>query len=310
MTSHLTQNDYPWALLDNSYNDRFQKLKLQEVPVRQLTVRSAWNYRLFLERPDWFAYVTPGSFSMLGKRNPATGRVAARAFSIVSAPHEDFLEFYIALSGDSLAELPVLHADDEEIEEKVRHYPYVSLLLEDVVEREIEVNPELNNVLLGQATRGSFRFDETDHRIAVFGFTGTGVAAGVPVIRSYPWAPAVRNSIVLHGVRNPADFAYQDEFKEHRRNYPSSQYHMFLSRDSGTPWHNRRGRLTTVLAPPPSDIDGETHPFEELTGVPYDPNHIKLYLCGSDAMIKEVMTYAVEERGFDRKDIVREKYFD
>ncbi len=49
---------------------------------------------------------------------------------------------------------------------------------------------------------------------------------------------------------------------------------------------------------------------EQLTGVPYDPNHMKLYLCGSDAMIKQVIDYAVRERGFDRKDIVHEKFFD
>ncbi len=310
MTSDLTQKDIPWALLDSAYNDRFQKLNLREVRVRQLTVRSAWNYRLFLERPDWLAYVTPGSFTMVGKRNPMTGRIASRPYSIVSAPHEDFLEFYIALTGENLSGLADLDPSDEGLGEKLRQYPYVSLLLQDVVEREIEVDPDFNNVLLGQATLGSFRFDANNHRIAVFGFTGTGVAAGVPVIRAFPWAPAVRNAIVLHGVRNPADFAYQDEFKEHRQHYPSFQYHMFLSRDSGTPWHYGRGRLTRVLAPPPSELTGTIHPFEKLTGVPYDPHYIKLYLCGSEAMIKEVITYAVEERGFDRKDIIHERFFD
>ncbi len=309
MASELN-HDYPWGLLDNSFNNRFQKLELRDATVRQLTVRSAWNYRLFLERPDWFAYATPGSFAMVGKRNPDTGRIAARPYSIVSAPHEDVLEFYIALSGENLSELPPLAAADEDLEEKIRLYPYVSLLLQDVAEREVEINPELNNVLLGQATLGSFRFDPTDQRIAVFGFTGTGVAAGVPVMRAYPWSQSVRRAIILHGVRNPADFAYQDEFKEHRRNYPSSQYHMFLSRDSGTPWHYPRGRITNVLAPPAEGWEGDIHPFEQLTGVPYDPNHIKIYLCGSDAMIREVTKYAVEERGFDRRDIVREKFFD
>jgi ferredoxin-NADP reductase len=304
-------HDFPWALLDNRYNDRFQKLALQEVPVRQLTIRSAWNYRLFLERPEWFAYMTPGSFAMLGKRNPITGRVAARPYSIASAPHEDFLEFYVALTGENLNDLPVISADDDDLDAKIRLYPYVSLLLQDIVEKEVELNPALNNVLLGQATLGSFRFDTKDHRIAVFGFTGTGVAAGVPVVREYSCAPAVRKAIVLHGVRNPADFAYQDEFKEHRRRYPSSQYHMFLSRDAGTPWHHRRGRITEVLAPNTIDtIDDDVHPFERLTGVPYDPHHVKLYLCGSEAMIKQVMQYAIDQRGFERKDIVFEKFFD
>jgi ferredoxin-NADP reductase len=306
----MLQGEFPWGLLDNKFNDRFQKVKLQEVPIRQLTIRSAWNYRLFLERPEWFAYTTPGSFAMLGKRNPLTGRVAVRPYSIVSAPHEDFLEFYIALTGENLGELPTLAAGDEDLASRIREYPYVSLLLQDVVEKEVEVDPGLNNVLLGQATLGSFRFDTKDQRIAVFGFTGTGVAAGVPVIREHPWAPSVRRGIVLHGVRNPADFAYQDEFKEHRRNYPASQYHMFLSRDAGTPWHYGRGRITKVLAPMPADMTGDLHPFEQLTGVPYDPNHVKLYLCGSDAMIKQVIDYAVRERGFDRKDIVHEKFFD
>ncbi len=283
---------------------------MQEVPVRQLTIRSAWNYRLFLERPEWFAYMTPGSFAMVGKRNPLTGRIAARPYSIVSAPHEDFLEFYIALTGENLDALPALTAGDAGIDAKIRQYPYVSLLLEDVVEKEVETNPALNNVLLGQATLGSFRFDTKDHRIAVFGFTGTGVAAGVPVIREFSWAAAVRKAIVLHGVRNPADFAYQDEFKDHRRRYPSFQYHMFLSRDAGTPWHYGRGRITRVLAPSAAELSGDIHPFEQLTGVPYDPHHVKLYLCGSEAMIKQVMDYAVNERGFDRKDIVHEKFFD
>ena len=58
------------------------------------------------------------------------------------------------------------------------------------------------------------------------------------------------------------------------------------------------------------DATGDIHPFEQLTGVPYDPEQVKLYLCGSDAMIKQVTDYAVNERGFDRKDIVHEKFFD
>ena len=308
----MSVSDMPWALLDNAYNNRFQKLSLHDVPVRQLTIRSAWNYRLFLERPEWFNYTTPGMFAILGKHNPETGRIAVRPYSIVSAPHEDLLEFYIALTGEDLTNLPHLKADGEELEKLVRHYPYVSMLLQDVVEKEVEVNPAYNKVLLGQATLGSFRFDTTDHRAAVFGFTGTGVAAGVPIVREYAWAAAVRRGIVIHGVRNPADFAYQDEFKEHRRRYPSFQYHMFLSRDAGTPWHYGQGRITKVLAPTPAECAaaGEVHPFEQLTGVPYDPNHVKLYLCGSEAMIKQVMAYAVSERGFERRDIVYEKFFD
>ena len=304
--------EFPWALLDNKYNDRFQKLALHEVPVQRLTVRSAWNYRLFLERPEWFYYTTPGMFAMLGKHNPETGRIAVRPYSIVSAPHEDVLEFYIALTGEgNFSSLPELDPTNPD-QGVLRQYPYVSMLLQDVVEREVERNPAFNNVLLGQATLGSFRFDTKDPRVAVFGFTGTGVAAGVPVVREYAWAGSVRKGIVLHGVRNPADFAYQDEFKEHRRQYPSFQYHMFLSRDAGVPWHYGRGRITKVLSPTPQEIAaaGDVHPFEQLTGVPYDPNHIKIYLCGSDAMIKQVIDYAVNERGFERKDIIHEKFFD
>jgi ferredoxin-NADP reductase len=309
----MTKGEFPWELLDNSFNNRFQKLTLHDVPVRQITIRSAWNYRLFLERPEWFAYTTPGSFAMVGKRNPKTGRIAVRPYSIVSAPHEDFLEFYLALTTENVNDLPDLYeAEDEHREKLIRQFPYVSMLLQDVVEKEVEVNPAFNNALLGQATLGSFRYDTKDSRIAVFGFTGTGVAAGVPVIREYPWAPSVRRGILLHGVRNPADFAYQDEFKDHRRKYPSFQYHMFLSRDAGVPWHYSRGRITTVLAPTKDEeaAAGDVHPFERLTGVPYDPNHIKIYLCGSDAMIKQVTEYAVNERGFDRKDIIHEKFFD
>jgi ferredoxin-NADP reductase len=307
----MARTHFPWALLDNQYNTRFQKLNLQEVPVRQLTIRSAWNYRLFLERPEWFNYTTPGMFAMLGKRNPETGRIAARPYSIVSAPHEDLLEFYIALTVENVNELPDLDENDPDKEKLIRQYPYVSMLLEDVVEREELVDPSLNNVLLGQATLGSFRFDTTDRRVAVFGFTGTGVAAGVPIVREYAWSAAVRKGIVLHGVRNPADFAYQDEFKEHRRMYPSFQYHMFLSRDAGTPWHYGRGRITRVLAPTPEEEAAcDVHPFEQLTGVPYDPNHIKIYLCGSDAMIKQVTEYAMTKRGFEKRDIVAEKFFD
>ncbi len=308
----MAGTDFPWALLDNQYNTRFQKLKLQDVPVRQLTLRSAWNFRLFLERPEWFNYTTPGMFAMLGKHNPVTGRIAARAYSIVSAPHEDFLEFYIALTVENVNELPELKEEDPEKETLIRQYPYVSMLLEDVVEKEELVDPRLNNVLLGQATLGSFRFDSMDQRIAVFGFTGTGVAAGVPIIREHPWSPAIRKGILLHGVRNPADFAYQDEFKEHRRQYPAFQYHMFLSRDAGTPWHYSTGRITRILAPTPEQEAevGDVHPFEKLTGVPYDPARIKLYLCGSDAMIKQVTEYAVTQRGFEKRDIVAEKFFD
>ena len=141
----MTASEFPWALLDNQFNNRFQKLQLNDVPIRQITIRSAWNYRLFLERPEWFAYTTPGSFAMAGKRNPVTGRIAVRPYSIVSAPHEDYLEFYIALTTENVDDLPDLSADDPDVEKKVRTYPYVSMLLEDVVEREVEQNPALNN---------------------------------------------------------------------------------------------------------------------------------------------------------------------
>jgi hypothetical protein len=57
-------------------------------------------------------------------------------------------------------------------------------------------------------------------------------------------------------------------------------------------------------------MTGEVHPFEQLTGVSYDPDHVKLYLCGSDAMIKQVTDYAVTQRGFDKRDIVRETFFE
>src|SRR2546430_16258002 len=146
----MAAKDIPWDLLDNGFNTRFQKLELHDVPVRQLTIRSAWNYRLFLERPEWFGYTAPGMFAMLGKRNPVTGRYAVRPYSIVSAPHEDLLEFYIALTGEDLTALPKLAPDDADLEAKIRQYPYVSLLLQDVVEQEVERSPELNNVLLCQ----------------------------------------------------------------------------------------------------------------------------------------------------------------
>ena len=82
--------------------------------MRQLTLRSAWNYRLFLERPEWFNYTTPGHVRHAGQAQPGDGAHCRRAYSIVSAPHEDFLEFYIALTVENVNELPELHEDDPE----------------------------------------------------------------------------------------------------------------------------------------------------------------------------------------------------
>ena len=45
----MTRTNFPWALLDNSYNDRFQKLKLQEGPVRQLEAAAFAKMRRSLE---------------------------------------------------------------------------------------------------------------------------------------------------------------------------------------------------------------------------------------------------------------------
>ena len=70
------------------------------------------------------------------------------------------------------------------------------------------------------------------------------------------------------------------------------------------------GNASSYAAAGVDTAAGDLHPFEQLTGVPYDPNHVKLYLCGSDAMIKQVTDYAVNERGFARDDIIHEKFFD
>lgn len=128
----------------------------------------------------------------------------------------------------------------------------------------------------------------------VFIGTGTGVApyrAMLPELQRRSLRSAIEVALVM-GVRTRRELIYADEFRAFAKRHPWFRFITCYSRES-----------TTVLSP-----------FERLgrvqsayTELDLIPGQDRVYLCGHPLMIDD-WTRDLKEAGFDKRDIVREKY--
>jgi ferredoxin-NADP reductase len=130
-------------------------------------------------------------------------------------------------------------------------------------------------------------------RKAVFVGTGTGVAPFRSMLLEH--LPKLQPHItLLFGVRYQHGLLYQDEFVKLAETYPTFRYLPTLTRPDAN-WDGRTGRV-------------QTHLDEAINlRTPEEMVNVDVYICGLKEMVDDVRK-ELKARGFDRKQIIYEKY--
>lgn len=231
---------------------------------RVLSVRH-WNESLFsfTTTRDQALRFDNGQFVMIGLPKDS-GKPLLRAYSIVSANYEEHLEFFSIKvpDGPLTSRLQHLAVGDEVF---VSRKPTGTLLISDL-------HPGRNLYLLS---------------------TGTGLAPFLSIVRDPDTYERFERIVVVHGVRQVNDLAYNQLLEDHLPNdeifgeLAGEQllYYPVVSRE---PFRNE-GRLTTLL-----DSGRLT---TDLGLEPLDAAQDRAMICGSPAMLKDTADL-LDARGF------------
>jgi ferredoxin-NADP reductase len=125
-------------------------------------------------------------------------------------------------------------------------------------------------------------------RDTVFIATGTGIAPFRSILKGQLNATSQAFTLVF-GVRYESHLMYRAEFEEMAREFPHFRFMATLSRP-GESWTGRSGHVQAHLA----DAIG-------------DRRDVDVFLCGLKLMVDDVRNI-LKEMGFDRKQILFEKY--
>lgn len=159
-------------------------------------------------------------------------------------------------------------------------------------------------ILVDPRPNGFFTLDEVpDGRRLWMLATGTAIGPYVSILKTAEVWERFESIHLAHGVRLASDLAYREEIEQLAAQYPGRfRFVPMVSReetDFAVP-----GRVTDAI---------ENGRLEERFGVRLDPALDRIMLCGSMAMIRDVMGI-LEQRGFRKNrlsapgQIVTEKY--
>lgn len=139
---------------------------------------------------------------------------------------------------------------------------------------------------------GYFTLRHPGHR-SVFIATGTGIAPFRSMLLEH--LPKSHSRItLLFGVRYEQGLLYRDDLENLAKQYESFRFLPTITRPTET-WMGRTGRVQEHL--------------DEALAVPSyeDQSTLDVYICGLKEMVDDVRT-ELKKRGFDRKQIIYEKY--
>jgi ferredoxin--NADP+ reductase len=223
-----------------------------------------WTDRLFsfTTTRDPALRFSNGHFTMIGLMVGA--KPLLRAYSIVSPNYEEHLEF---------------------LSIKVEDGPLTSKL------KNIQVG---DTVIVGKKPTGTLLIDYLlPGKNLYLLSTGTGVAPFLSVIRDPDTYEKFEKVILVHGVREVKELAYQDyltnELPKHEflGEMVSNQflYYPTVTREN----YHQMGRITDLI---------ESDELNKNLALPkFDPTNDRVMICGSNAMIKD-LKHMFEARGF------------
>jgi ferredoxin-NADP reductase len=135
---------------------------------------------------------------------------------------------------------------------------------------------------------GSFTLRSKD-REAVFVATGTGVVPYRPMLRQPGFLDAGTRATLIFGARYAEGLMFQGEFEELAAEFENFTFLPTVTRPAEG-WQGRSGRVQPLLW--------------EVLG---DRTDVDVYVCGLKEMVESVRD-ELKARGFDRKQIIVEKY--
>ncbi|MEQ7921054.1 ferredoxin--NADP reductase [Xanthomonas sp. WHRI 1810A] len=217
-------------------------------------------FTLRTTRDPGFRFVA-GQFARLGVTK-ADGSTVWRAYSMVSSPHDEFLEFFsiVVPEGEFTSELSRLREGDTLMVEKQA---------------------------VGYLTADRF----TDGRDLWMLATGTGVAPFLSILQDFEVWEKFERIILVYSAREGRELAYQTLIAElTQRDYLAEyadkfQFIATVTREQYPGALN--GRITTLI---------ENGGLEQAAGVQLTPEHSRVMICGNPQMIEDTRA-ALKLRG-------------
>lgn len=221
---------------------------------QSLTAIEVWSPSLFslrCTRDAGFRF-RAGQFARLGVRK-ADGTLVWRAYSMASAPHDEFLEFFsiVVPVGEFTSELSRLRVGDTLWVEKQA---------------------------LGFLTLDRF----ADGRDLWFLASGTGLAPFLSILQGLDVWQRFQRVVLVYSARTASELAYQPLIQslmqqEHLQEYAEKFVYLPLVTREQVPGC-LHGRITSLL---------ESGELERAAGVCLDPAHSRLMICGNPQMIDD-----------------------
>jgi len=227
-------------------------------------------FSIWIKPPEPLQF-KPGQYVAFGVENQ--DKVLERAFSIVSSPLEEELEFFIEMVPQG-ALSPKLH--------------------------ELRIG---DAVFMRKKAKGIFNLDaRSGHRKHYLISTVTGIAPYVSMVRTLARdLEAGRVSepdrlVILQGAARSDEFAYDAELVAAARSFSWVTYVPTISRPWEDPsWPGERGRVDDLL-----------RKYSDAFGL--EPGETTAYLCGNPGMIVNGRDI-LRRRGYQQTDIKEETYW-
>jgi len=202
-----------------------------------------------------------GQFARLGVQR-ADGSLVWRAYSMVSAPHDEFLEFFsiVVPNGEFTTELTRLRVGDELL---------------------------IDKTAFGFLTLNRFHDGEALWLLA----TGTGLAPFLSILQDFEVWQRFKHIVLVYSVRELKELAYQDLIRrlgerDYLQEFASKlRYIPIITRENYPGALNQR--ITDLL------ISGE---LEQAAGITLCPERSRLMLCGNPQMVEDCRS-VLKERG-------------
>ncbi len=234
----------------------FEKFSLEKV----LSVHR-WTNTLFsftMTRPSHFKF-TAGQFARIGLK--VGDELVVRAYSVVSSPFDETLEFFsiVVPDGAFTSNLQHLKVGDELYLEKI---PYGYLTL---ARYQLPLPQDL--WLLG---------------------TGTGLAPFISMLQDFETWKNYKNINLVYSVRTASELAYADRIQEIAETFGEGhtgfKFTPIITRDPEAPLHDR---LPVLI---------ENGELEKAVGLEFSPETTHIMLCGNPEMVEDTKE-ALKARG-------------
>ena len=226
----------------------------QKFTRQQLLSVHAWSPKLFslrCTRDPGFRF-RAGQFVRLGVRK-ASGSIIWRASSVVSAPHDEFLEFFsiVVPGGEFTSELSRLQVGDELL---VERQPFGYLTLDRFI-------------------------DGQDLWLLA---SGTGLAPFLSILQEPEVWQRFARIVLVYSARNREELAYQELIhglcqRDYLQDCTAELVYLPLVTGEQVPG-TLHGRVTTLLS------NGE---LEKAAGFALEPVQGRVMLCGNPQMIED-----------------------